>query len=374
MVVVGFPFAAHSNRSDAVRDYAALLTRIDELFIGDYEERDVATAAMRSAVAALNDEWSFYMTQEEFLWHMDSSSNRYDGIGFTVATDEETGNMLVVSVFSGSAAEAAGIVPGDIITAVDSKPITGFTHADLREALVRPIGDSAELTVLRADGSIEVLTAVYSVVFVSPTSSEMLEGDIGYVRLTNFHYRSAHSFITATDELIEQGALGLIFDVRDNPGGWVSEMTAILDYLLPEGEIFISVDRSGKEAITTSDEFYIDLPMVVLVDRFSFSGAEYFAAMLREYGFAEVVGEQTTGKSRMQTSVRLPGGGALNISFAEYLTKNRVSLHDAGGLTPDHEVELTREEQMLFFEGNLEKGDDPQLQKAISLLDSLFSY
>jgi len=167
------------------------------------------------------------------------------------------------------------------------------------------------------------------------------------------------------------GALALMIDLRGNYGGYVSEVTEILDYLLPEGEIFVTVYRDGSESITRSDASFIDLPAVVLVDRNSFSGAEYVAALLREYDYAPIVGEQTTGKSRMQKPVELPGGGAINISFAEYLTKNRVSLHDAGGLTPDYEIVLSVDDMYLFQSGRLELDDDPQFQKALQVLNDI---
>jgi len=368
VIFIGYPFGFRDNRADAVREFATLLSRIEEFYIGEYNENEIAVAAMRSAVDALGDEWSFFMTSEEFRRSRDNTQNRYEGIGVTVEFDEETEGMRIVQVFRGSAAETAGIVSGDVIIAVDGESAKNITSAELRDMLRRPIGESALLSVIRADGHDEDITVVFGFVFVEPLSYEMLDDYIGYIRLYNFNYGSARSFITAANELIEQGAQGFIFDMRGNPGGWVVQMTEILNFLLPEGEIFISVDRAGNEQVTFSDDEYIDLPMVVLVDRFSFSGAEYFAALLREFDFAQIVGEQTTGKSRIQRVIELPGGSAVNISFAEYLTKNRVSLHDEGGVVPDYIIELTDEEFSGFIRGILEHEDDPQLQKAIELL------
>ena len=367
-ITIGYPYGAYSNRSDAVRDFAALLTRIDELYIGEYEQADVANAAMRSAVDALNDEWSFYMTPEEYLHYLESSFNQYEGLGFFVEYDEETGFLRVAGLYRGSAAEAAGIAEGDLIMAIDGADATGFTSEDLRDALARPIGNIVELTVLRDGSTVLELLAVYSIVYFEPVEYEMLQGGIGYLSIMNFNERAAQSFIHAVDELAGLGAVAFIYDVRGNPGGWVKEVTEMLDYLLPAGDIFVAVDRSGHETITRSDPIYFDRPAVVLVDRFSFSAAEYFAAMLMEYDYARTVGEQTTGKSRMQKTVELPNGGALNISFSEYLTKNRVSLHDTGGITPDYQISLTDDELKLLYSGALEKEDDPQMQKALEIL------
>ena len=367
-IIADAPFFSAYNRSDAVREYAALLASIEELYIGDYDEDEIAVAAMRAAVGALDDNWSYYMTAEEYRLHIESTTNRFQGIGVNITRDEETGDIRVASVISGAPAQEAGILAGDVIVAVDGTPISGFSTDELRTVLSRPIGDTAEITVMRGDMTVEVLTVVYRVILIDPVSFEMLDGGIGYIRILNFNERSARSFISAVDELAGLGAHALVFDVRGNPGGWVSEVTGMLDHLLPEGEIFIAVDRGGNETITRSGPEYVRLPAVVIIDRFSFSGAEYFAAMLREYDYAQIVGEQTTGKSRMQKIFQLPGGGALNISFSEYLTKNRVSLHDTGGVAPDYELSLTPEEMALKLTGSLDKDADPQLQIALGLL------
>ena len=374
VIIVGYPFTADSNRSDVVRDYAALLTKIEEMYIGDYEQDHIAAEAMRAAVYALDDPWSFYMTPEEYESYLASSYNKYEGLGINIVPDEETGAMLVVSVFRSSPAEIAGILAGDRIIAIDGVDIHWMSILEVKSVLTRPIGDMVRLTVVRADDTQIIIDAVYSVVYVDPVAFEMLDGDIGYIILANFNESAAERFIYAADSLIGQGARGFVFDFRGNPGGWVTEVTGILDYLLPEGEIFVTVDRGGNEAVTMSDENFIDLPAVVLVDRYSFSGAEYVAALLREYGYAQVVGEQTTGKSRMQTHVVLPGGGAVNLSIAEYLTKNRVSLHDAGGLKPDHDVILSDEEMSLLYSGRLDVVDDPQLLKALEVLEREISF
>lgn len=367
-VIICNQLGVFDGRYAAVSEYADLLKKIDDIYIGEYETADVSAAAMHAAVESLGDRWSYYLTPEEYSIFLDNVNNRYAGIGVGVIIDEESGGMRVTFVYSGSAAETAGIIAGDVITGIDGYDISGMDLDEMKESLSRPVGDSVELTVLRPDGSVAVLSAVYSYIFVDPVYFEMLDGDIGYVRLANFDQGAARSFISALDELTEQGAGAFIFDVRGNGGGRLVEMVEILDHLLPEGDIFVAVDKSGREEVTTSGPDSIDNPIVVLIDRYSFSAAEYFAATLREYDRAALAGEQTTGKNRMQTTVLLRGGGALHISSSQYLTKNRVSLYDAGGITPDYPVELTDEEFDLFISGNLDPQADPQLQKAIALL------
>jgi carboxyl-terminal processing protease len=308
------------------------------------------------------------MTPDEYTVFMQTSDNRYSGIGVEVKIDEETEGIEVLGVYRDSGAWEAGIIIGDIITAVDGESITGFTLIDVRAVLKRPLGETVRLTVLRNDGLYYELTVTYNLVFVDPVAYEMLSGNIGYVSIRNFDTGAADGFITAVNDLIEQGAAAFIYDVRSNNGGKVTEMTRILDFLLPEGVIFISVSRSGNEQIIMSDAASLDKPAVVLVNVHSYSGAEYFAAILSEYEYAYTVGEQTTGKNRMQTTIRLSSGSAVHLSTGEYLTKNRVSLFETDGFTPEYLISLTDEEYVLFRNGVLNEATDPQLAKAISLL------
>jgi len=353
--------------SDASRFYE-VLDLIDSRFIGNYDLDDITDAAIRAAVASLDDQWSYFMTQIEYEAFLETADNTYAGIGVNVEPDDVYGGIRVTGVHRDSGAYTAGIVIGDIITAVDGESIAGFSFADVRAALRRPIGDTAKLTVLRTDGELHILTVLYSIVFIDPVSYEMLDGYIGYVQLRNFDVGSADRFILAVSNLIEQGAVAFVYDVRSNNGGRVNEITKILDFLLPEGDIFVSINRTGVENVTVSDEHTIDLPAVVLVNSNSFSGAEFFAAMLSEFEYAYTVGEPTTGKNRMQSTIALDNGGAVVLSTGEYLTRNRVSLFDTGGFTPDFVIPLTSEEYREALTYGPDVSIDPQLEKAIYLL------
>ncbi|MCL2425951.1 MAG: S41 family peptidase [Oscillospiraceae bacterium] len=360
----------YERRDTDVSDFSELLDIIESQFIGTYDIDDIINYAMRAAVDSLDDIWSHYMSPEEYTEFLATANNRYAGIGVSVMIDEETEGMKVLGVYEGAGAYQAGIVIGDIVVAVDGESIIGLTLNEIRYKLRRPLGETADITVLRYDGEYHIITVEFSIVFVNPVSFEMLPGNIGYVRLRNFDQDAAENFIDAVNTLLDMGAVAFIYDVRNNGGGRVNEVTRILDFLLPEGEIFISVDRSGVENIIMSDENWIDMPAVVLVNSYSFSGAEFFAAMLYEYDYAATVGEQTTGKNRMQSTIPLSNGGAVHISTGHYLTKNRVSLFDIGGFTPQYVVEFTEEDRTAFLRGELDRDSDTQFQKALSLLEN----
>ena len=357
-----------SQEESRLSNFDELVRVVEKRFIGTFDAAEFEIAAMQAAIDSLDDDWSYYMSPEEYTDFLENTNNQYHGIGVEVVIDEETEGMKVLRVYIDSGADKAGILANDIITAVDGESIIGLTLPEIRNMLRRELGDTAVVTVLRPDGVYHDLTVEYSLVFTDPVTFKMLDNNIGYVLLRNFEEGAADRFISAVENLINQGAIAFIYDVRSNNGGRVGEVTKILDFLLPEGEIFISVDRSGVENITMSDAEFIDLPAVVLVNSFSYSGAEFFAAMLFEYEYAATVGEQTTGKNRMQTTIPLSNGGAVHISTGHYLTKNRISLFDTGGFTPDYIVVMDEDDTILFNRGELEMEKDTQLQKALALL------
>ena len=365
-------FFSESNDefSELVREYENLLRMIDQLYIGEFDALELHAEAMRALVMALDDDWSFYMTRDEFNDFVQRATNTYAGIGVEIFYNQDIGGMEIVRVHRGSPAELGGILPGDVIVYIDGIALRSLTILDVRSLLARPLGDYAEVVVFRDDSNV-ALTIMYAEIFIDPISYEIIQGDIGYVAISNFDASSGERFIEVVEELIDKGVEGFIFDVRLNSGGSVRELTTALDFLLPEGEIFIHVNRQGEERITFSDEYWLDMPAVVLVNRYSYSAAEYFAAMLSEYEYAITVGEQTTGKNRSQTTHLIPYGGALHISTGEYLTRNRVSLGAIGGFTPDYIIEHTDEELVLLIIGEMDKNDDPQMQKAIAVLREL---
>ena len=198
-------------------------------------------------------------------------------------------------------------------------------------------------------------------------SYELLENAIGYIKINNFDSNCARDTLVAIDALREQGAQSLIFDLRFNPGGMKDELLKVLDYLLPEGPLFTSVDYLGNEYTDYSDENSLDMPMAVLVNGDSYSAAEFFAAALQEYNAATVVGTQTCGKGNYQQTFRLSDGSAVAVSTGHYKTPNGVQLTDVG-VTPDIVVEVDEETYLNLYYEKVEKAEDAQLQAAISAL------
>ena len=313
-----------------------------------------ADQALSGLVSGLGDRWSYYLDEESYRQTQERRANNYVGIGVTVnAADREEG-LLVISVTEGGPAQAAGIVAGDVITAVDGVSIAGDKRSEGTDLVTGEEGTRVELTLLGEDGTVRTVTCTRATLSTPSATGELLEGDIGYVQLSNFYSGAADSFRREVDALVEQGARGLVIDLRNNPGGYISELTAILDYLLPEGPVFQQSPRWGVQSVYQSDASCVDLPMVTLVNADTYSAAELLAAELKEFQGSPVVGVQTSGKGYSQITFPLINGGGLGLSTATYCTGEGNSLIGTG-ITPDVELELSGPE-------------DNQLQAALELL------
>ena len=338
---------------DNAKKYVEIEKIVSEYYIGDVPEDSLYDAACAGMVRSLNDKWSYYMTPEQYETYKLSSANEYAGIGVTIQVNDD-GDFEVRSVQNGTPAQTAGIAVGDILLEVDGTDLDGMTLEDVR-TLVRSKLNTDFQMLISSDGTEKTVSVNCKIIYKSPVSNKLLDGGIGYIKIDNFEAGAADETIAAIEYLIDIGAKSFIFDVRDNPGGLVNEMVKVLDYLLPDGDLFVSVDKKGEETVMKSDKFCLKYDMVVLVNGNSYSAAEFFAAALQEYNWATVMGEQTTGKSRSQITIELSDGGAVHISTKEYLTPKRVDLAEAGGITPDI---------VIHNEGEA----DSQLEKAISQL------
>ena len=336
---------------------------LDRFFIDDYDEEKLADAAASAMVEATGDRWSYYLTAEEKSSYDEQMRNAYVGIGVTITAQEELGGMRIEAVTADGPAEEAGLLTGDIITEVEGEKTLDLGMTGTRTKVRGEEGTFVTLTILRGEESFPVSVERRSI--QTPVATyEMLDGQIGYIKIANFDTRCAEETNAAMDELIAQDAKALIFDVRNNGGGYKNELVKVLDKILPEGILFQSEDYQGSKQIDRSDADCIDLPMAVLVNQDSYSAAEFFAAAIQEYDWGTVVGTKTVGKGNFQTAFTLSDGSMLNLSIGKYFTPNGRSLTDIG-VTPDEPVELSDEDAAKLLYGQLAHADDAQLQAAI---------
>ncbi|MCD8100820.1 MAG: S41 family peptidase [Oscillospiraceae bacterium] len=320
-------------RLEVLSKQNAVLDVIEEHYIGDYDLSELSDASASAMVSTLGDSWSYYMTAERYEAYRQTLANTSGGIGVTVAPDEKTGGFAVYAVTEDSPAEGAGIAEGDVIVSLNGEDLRGLTTAEFKALLGEQEGEF-ELGIL-SNGEEKTVTLALDTIYYSPVAYTMLDDSIGYIDINNFETGAAADAIAAIEELTGEGAAAFIFDVRTNPGGLLTELTELLDYLLPEGDIYVSVDESGEETVYTSEASCVEMPMAVLINAQTYSAAEFFAATLQEYDWATLVGENTTGKNRSQLTYLLRDGSAVHISTLMALTSNRVDLVKTGGLTPD---------------------------------------
>ena len=339
---------------------------IEAYFIEETDRTAMEDAAAAAMVDSLGDKWSHYMSAENYLIYREQMNNAYVGIGITITVSEDGSGFLVTEVNKGGSAEEAGMIAGDVILEIEGQTTEGMTTTQARD-LVRGVeGTQVKLMIRRDSESLE-LSVTRKTVETPVTDSWLLEDGIGLITIYNFDDRCAKETIAAIENLMEQGAEALIFDVRGNPGGYKDELVELLDYLLPEGPLFRSEDYTGKVFVDESDASCLEMPMAVLVDADSYSAAEFFAAALDEYDVAVVVGQPTSGKGYFQSTFELDDGSAVTISIGKYTTPNGVSLADAG-ITPEILVEVDEETAFKIYAGILDPVDDPQVQAAVEAL------
>ena len=326
-------------------------------FAGDADKTKIEDAAADAMVNAMGDRWSYYLTAEEKSSYDEQMQNAYVGIGVTITLQEQDGGMRVEQVTAGGPAEEAGMQVGDI---------QDRTVSEISAMIKGEEGTVVSITVLRSGEGI-TMSMTRKRMETTVASSKLLNEHVGLVTIQNFDERCADETLAAIKALLNQGADMLLFDVRNNPGGYVDELTKVLDYLLPEGNLIRTVGTDGSDETVTSDADCVKVPMAVLVNENTYSAAELFAVDLSEYGVARIFGLKTSGKGFFQQVFQFSDGSAAGISVGRYYTSQGNNLEGIG-LTPDEEIKLDDESEALLYNGMLEPENDAQLQAALSYL------
>lgn len=334
-----------------------------------YEEKELDSeklldAAMRGMITKLEDPYAQYFTEEEYQELLSNNAGNYVGLGITIMAPDDTGTM-VQSVYTGAPADLAGIRKGDILTLVNGKATAGKT---LDEVITYFSDDSTvpdEIVYLR-DGVLTTVSVLRAEIHIIRVSSTILDGDIGYLRITEFNGSVAEDFSNAVDAFLEQGVQKMIIDLRDNPGGGLTEVLDVAYTMIPEDEVIVSIrSKNGDEDVYRSkggDK--ISMQMVVLVNGNSASASELLTGALKDYGLATIVGTQTFGKGIVQSYFHLSGeNGWAKMTTDAYYTPNDVCIQGVG-ITPDIVMDLPEELKNLSID-LIDPAQDTQLQAAI---------
>ena len=339
---------------------------ITNRFIEEADMEKAEDAAATAMIDSLGDRWSYYLSAADYATHKEQVENAYVGIGITISPEENGQGFLILAVQKDSGAEAAGLLAGDIITGAESQDVRGMTTAQLRDIIRGKEGTSVSLEITR-DSEVLRVQVTRMQILTEVVSYEMLENSIGLIAISNFDARCADETIAAIEALREQGAQALIFDVRNNPGGYATELVKVLDYLLPEGDLFRTLDYAGRETVDKSDASFLDMPIAVVCNEDSYSAAEFFPAAIQEYGAGTIVGMPTCGKGYFQYTYELSDGSAVGLSAGKYFTPSGKSLIGTG-IQPDVVVEVDDETRAKIAYGTLDAKDDPQIQVAVDIL------
>lgn len=344
-----------------------LLSIIDAGYIGDADITYMTDAAAEAMIMATGDRWSFYISKDQMESYNSQKENAYEGIGITITAQDTSKGFPIEKVAPTGSAQKAGIRPGDILIEAEGQSLIGAQPGVPSSIIRGEAGTEVTIKVLR-DGQELTFTLERVQIVEKVATGMLLDGNVGYIIIKNFNDRCAFETIACIENLMEQGATKLLFDVRFNGGGYKSELVDLLDYLLPEGKLFISEDYTGTTRTDTSNASCLRLPMAVLINGESYSAAEFFAAALEEYEWAFTVGQHTVGKGNFQITIPLSDGSAVALSVGKYYTPNGVCLADVGGLEPVIPVEVDEETATLIYSGLLDPMEDPQVLAALKAL------
>ncbi len=338
---------------------------IDTYYLDEVDESKLEDGVYKGLVEGLEDPYSVYYTAEEYKKLQEDTEGSYVGIGVSVRQDKATGYLLVVKSFENGPAYKAGIKDGDYILEVESKTVKG-RDPDLVVKEIRGEEGSKVNIKFRQTSTGKTLTEDIErhSVDVPTVECQILEDGIGYIRISQFDKVTPEQFEEAKKKMDDQGANGVIIDLRGNPGGVLGSVVTMLENMLPAGTICYTEDKNGEGETYTSDgkHAYIK-PMVVLCDGNSASAAEIFIGAVKDYKMATIVGTTTFGKGIVQQLFNLGDGSAVKITTSKYYTPNGVCIH-GDGIKPD--IELEYDESDMGDTYDIKK--DNQVNKGIEVL------
>lgn len=346
-----------------------ILTKLDKYYYEEIDTDELYPAALKGFVDGIGDPYTVYYTNEEYTSFTEGIDGTYEGIGAYIGYGETRDTLLIVSPMEDSPAEQAGLEAQDRILTVDEVEVSGMTTDELVKLIKGPKGTDVTIGVERDREIVEVVVTRDKIV-VPTIKHELLEGKVGYIRISGFDRVTYDQFVTAYDELEAMDQEGLIIDLRYNPGGLTNIVSGIADVLLPEDlTIYYTEDKAGEQVIIeTQGSEAFDRPLVILVNEGSASASEILAGAVKDHERGVIVGTTTFGKGLVQQSVFLDDGSALKITIAKYFTPDGHYIHGTG-IEPDVISEIPEVEDP----ESLPEDWDPQLDEAKAVIQGLIA-
>lgn len=370
---VGYAVIYKTSSLDKFEKKISMINRyLEDSYIYEYNEDEMLEQAVAGYVEGLDEKYTYYYNPEEFKRYTESMQDSYVGIGVIVSVNDYD-QIEVVAPFEDSSAYEADVKPGDILSAVEDEEFTGKR---MSEAVAKikggEEGTTVNLTFIR-NGEVLKKTIERRRVSSQSVKSEMLDNNIGYMRITAFNMEGEDSdentyteFVKHYNDLRDKGMEKMIIDLRDNPGGTLDVVCDIADEILPKGLITYIEYKDGSRKEMKSDDKSIDMPIAVLINENSASASEVLTGALKDYGVATVIGKTSYGKGVVQSVIPFYDGSGMSLTIAKYYSPNGVCIHGTG-IEPDIEVELPEEYQDYYISA-IEHDKDTQLKKAIEIL------
>ncbi|MDC1135612.1 S41 family peptidase [Alphaproteobacteria bacterium] len=343
--------SARANDSDdtyrQLTLFGDVFQRVRANYVENVTDEDLIEAAINGMLTSL-DPHSTYLPDDNFKKVQQQTTGKFGGLGIEVTM--ENGFLKVVSPIDETPAFDAGLQPEDLILSVDDESIVGITLSEAVEKLRGPIGSEVNITVQRADDEPFDVAIIRDEIKIRSVRSRLYE-DIGYIRITTFSEQTSPGLKKAVEELTEEaenGLTGIVLDLRNNPGGLLSEAIKVTDAFLERGEIVSTRGRDNSDiqhAYARPGDITNGLPVVVLINSGSASASEIVAGALKDHRRAILMGTRSFGKGSVQSIMPMPGHGAIRLTTARYYTPSGVSIQ-AKGIAPDIEVALARIEKL----------------------------
>lgn len=344
LLLIGFGMRfieGQKNASD--KKMEAIETLIHRVYKGKVQEDRLRDGLYKGYVEGLGDPYSVYYNEEETKEFEEMTSGEFSGIGALLNQDPKTKAISLVQVYEGYPADKAGLKAEDILLEVDKQRLDGMELAKAITLIKGERGSQVELKFYRPSEEKEMtVTVTRDLVQVETVRSKMLEGNVGYIQITEFDAVTGEQYEKALSDLEKSGMERLIVDLRGNPGGSLEVVCEILDRMLPKGRIVYMEDKNGRRSEETSDEAHqFKKPMAVLVDENSASASEIYAGAIQDYGLGNIVGRRTYGKGVVQQIFDLKDGSSLKLTVANYFTPKGRNINGKG-ISPD--IKVTEED------------------------------
>lgn len=371
-------FGIHLFSSSSLADDIRTRAKVVESYIDRYywkediSDQKISEYAAKGMVAALGDRYSEYYTSQELKDHLEQIEGDYAGIGATMTVEPETGAKKISKLEKGMPAERAGLQVGDELLTVNGKDVAKLSLDEAVALIKGEEGKKSVLTVKRTEKKecvIKKITVVTEKIVTQSVQSKMLEDKIGYIAVSNFTKETVNQFEKSIEQLDKKNQRGLVIDLRNNGGGSLTACVAMLDRMLPKGDLIIEKNRAtGDRQYNSTDKQHFDKPVLILINGGSASASEVFAGCMQDRKAATLLGTKSYGKGIVQTvfSLEKSCGGGIKLTTGEYVLPGKRCIQGKG-LTPDVEEPYTGKSQILGAK------DDNQLLKAMQVMKTILS-